>query len=289
MYNSEKCSPIGLKNENSCLSNELLMKITKIINKIDKSKQINVNCSNNELYNQICDRIQKLSKCDNELCWIKIKQIKNKLNNDDKRKFLKSFKPIMPKEWIKKKNKTSNWLSTLDIDNVLENYDKAYSDFKYYGAIPIDFDKKKDNQCLVSDLCKINIQNLLDKDYKKIGIVFNTDPHNKDGEHWFSMYIDLIGINRNKPTIYYFDSANHDINDEILEFVKKIKKQFKKLNTKIEFLYNDIQHQNGESECGIYCIHFITEMLKGCDFETYINKKNSDKEMNQFRNIFYNK
>ena len=289
MYNHNICSPIGIQNENSCLSNELLIKIAKIINNLNSKEnieKINTN-NNNNLFNDFSNQIKKISKCNNELCWIKINKINKNLNNNDKQLFMKSFKPIMPKEWSKK-GKEKDWLSTIDIDKVLENYDEAYPDFKYYGAVPIDFDKKKENQCVVSDLCKINIKNLLNNNYKKIGIVFNTDPHTKEGEHWFSMYIDLIGTNRETPSIYYFDSANHDINDEILEFVKKLKKQYKKLNKNIEFLYNDISHQEGESECGVYCIHFITEMLKGCNFESYINNKRSDKEMKKFRNIFYN-
>ena len=38
-------------------------------------------------------------------------------------------------------------------------------------------------------------------------MVFNTDPHDRSGQHWFSLYIDLKGKNiKNKPCIYYFDS-----------------------------------------------------------------------------------
>ena len=42
----------------------------------------------------------------------------------------------------------------------------------------------------------------------------------------------------------------------------------------MEFLYNDIQHQKRNTECGIYSIHFITSMLEGKDFDDYIKKLN---------------
>ena len=54
-------------------------------------------------------------------------------------------------------------------------------------------------------------------------MVINTDPHDEEGEHWFSIYFDLIGKNRNKPSIYYFDSAKSIPSKEIISFIKKIK------------------------------------------------------------------
>ena len=53
------------------------------------------------------------------------------------------------------------------------------------------------------------------------------------------------------------------------------------------YFYNDIQHQYGNTECGIYSIHFLTEMLKGKPFKEYINQKIDDKKMFRFRNKFF--
>ena len=50
---------------------------------------------------------------------------------------------------------------------------------------------------------------------------------------------------------------------------------------------NDIQHQKGNTECGIYALHFLETMLKGMDFEKYIENKNSDKYMENFRNYYF--
>ena len=43
------------------------------------------------------------------------------------------------KEWIKDYNE---WLSTLDINKVMAQYEEAYPKFQYLGANPIDFDQK---------------------------------------------------------------------------------------------------------------------------------------------------
>ena len=103
------------------------------------------------------------------------------------------------------------------------------------------------------------------------------------------MYIDLIGKNRNNPSIYYFDSADaiKDINHlpiQILDLIEKIQKQS---DYNFDVLYNDINHQSGDTECGVYCIHFLTEMLKGKKFSDYVNQKNNDKRMEDFRKLFF--
>ena len=114
-------------------------------------------------------------------------------------------------------------------------------EFYFYGAVPIDFHK-----CSVSDLCSFNMKKHLKKGKTKIGIVFNTDPSNKDGKHWISMYIDLIGHNLDSnPGIYYFDSFGRKPPEEILKLAVKrmlprgplAKKQLSKLK-----IYNGSVH-----------------------------------------------
>ena len=118
------------------------------------------------------------------------------------------------------------------------------------------------------------------------------DPSNKPGQHWFSLYVDLKGINRkNIPTIYYFDSAKkinkgnleRIIPKEIQEFVTILQNQDKKL----KFLFNDKKHQYKNTECGIYCLHFLTEMLQGKSFRKYVNQKLNDKNMEELRSKFF--
>lgn len=274
----ENCSPLGLHNHNSCIPEHLLRNISKLINKYYKYPFD----ESSDLRNQIKIFLKNELGFDSEIDLLKNKnKITKNLNRSDLLELKSYFKPFAPKSW---KDDPETWLDTTNIDNVLKSYSKKYKHFKYYGAIPIDFDKKKNKECMVSDLCKIDC-NELKKKYKSVGIVFNTDPHNKGGVHWFSMYIDLVGINRKGiPTLYYYDPAKHKIKKEIKSLITKIKKQM----DNIDIIYNDVQHQKGDSECGTFCIYFIVEMLKGKNFEDYINNKMmNDKEMNNFRKNFF--
>ena len=107
-------------------------------------------------------------------------------------KLKKSFKPIKPKSWNSNK---FEWLSTTDIENVIKQYENEYPNFRFIGAVPIDFDSTYGvGQCIVNELCKINLKKMLLAKIFQIGIVFNLDKHDQDGSHWVSMFIDLKKI-----------------------------------------------------------------------------------------------
>ena len=149
--------------------------------------------------------------------------------------------------------------------------------------------KTHNNQCKVNDLCNINIKELLDDNIKCIGMVFNVDPHTKGGQHWFSMYVDLVGMNmKNKPTIYYFDSISTSItSDEIKNLIEKLQSQAIDNQFTLDLIYNDKNHQKENTECGVYCLHFLTNMLQGTKFKQYLRKPLRDKDMEKYREIFF--
>ena len=287
MKTKRYCSP-GKGDHISCTPKPILKKIARILNKQPECSKINVSCNPDKLYMQIQKEIKNISDCNKEPCWLQVKELKENLSPNDYRELKDSFRPEKPASWKKNKNE---WLTTDNIDNVMKQYEKAHPSFKYSGAIPIDFNlKDNDGKCKVNELCQLNISELMDQGKKSIGIVFNVDPHTKGGQHWFTMYIDLVGMNqKNNPFIYYFDSIQGDIPDEIYHLISNIKNQFEVNypSKEIGFTYNDIQHQYGTTECGIYCLHFLTEMLQGRSFNDYIDTNINDSGMEQFRDIFF--
>ena len=283
MFVKKHCSPRINEEQYSCLTKGALNSIAKALNK-EYGSSINIRQSRKKLFLEIKKILSKNSNCKTENCWTGL-NIMNHIPPKKLKVIKGSFRPTQPKEW---KTKPRTWLNTTNIDDVMEQYEKKYPSFKYIGATPIDFDLEQGNTCMVSELCNFDIGKIKKEKKKSVGMVFNTDPHNRPGEHWFSMYIDLIGKNRKgKPTIYFFDSAINKLSmvpKQILEFIEEIQKEN---NYRFDFLYNDIQHQYEDTECGIYCLHFLTEMLKGKPFKEYINQKIDDKKMFRFRDKFF--
>ena len=79
------------------------------------------------------------------------------------------------------------------------------------------------------------------------------------------------------------EEDGHNLKDSGIKIIKQGKEN------KINFTYfeNDIQHQKGGTECGIYSLHFIINMIEGNDFQDYISEHKSDKFIEKFRNIYF--
>ena len=99
-------------------------------------------------------------------------------------------------------------------------------------------------------------------------------------------------INIKKKLIFFFDSTGDKPQPEILEFVEKIRKQGLNLNPPIKFKYDSsegAEHQNGDTECGVYSLFFIVQMLRDNLSTQYLKTHRiNDEYMNQFRKIYFN-
>tara|TARA_B100000575_G_C23087696_1_gene626923 strand:- start:192 stop:1106 length:915 start_codon:yes stop_codon:yes gene_type:complete len=282
LFKEDHCSPSS-NNENTCLDDDLIHTIGKGVNKIfhkkKKFQEIDLNQPTQKIHEDICKNLNEITGCSSESCWMNIKKLMKYLGKD-KERFIESFKPVMPQKWVKDYN---TWLRTDDIEKCLDQYDDKYKDFHFYGAVPIDFHK-----CSVSDLCSINLKDHIDKGHKRIGIVFNTDPHDEPGQHWISMYIDIFGKNMNNiPGIYYFDSYGDKPGKEVKNLVNTIKEQGSSLNKDFKFLYNDHPFQKKDYQCGMYSIFFINEMLKQKSFKKFLNQELTDQKMKEKRKDFF--
>ena len=96
-------------------------------------------------------------------------------------------------------------------------------------------------------------------------------------------------INVKLKKIYYFDSYGDDLTPKrIKTFAKRIQKQSSEIGKEYEFIINHNRHQYSRSECGMYCLFFIIQMIKDVPFSRF-NKKVSDKYMRKLRNVYFNK
>ena len=265
------CSPSNKKNTFSCFTLKSLKKIANKWNSLNE-KKIKITNSKTKLWNKIRSSINR----NHEWCWIQEKFVKD-LNDDE---INNTFRPEIPEEWYKNKNE---WLSTIDIEDVMKQYEKQYGDFEFIGPVPIDFDLQDTfGNCLIDELCKININKYKKNNINKIGIIFNLDKHDESGSHWVALFCDLL-----KKKIYYFDSYGIKPPKEVNILANKIIVQGKEDNMKIKYYINNNRFQFKGSECGIYCIYFITELLKGKTFNKITKKIINDDDMMKNRGLFY--
>ncbi len=272
-FKRERCSPSS-ENNFTCYKSKSLYKLKANWNKTFPKKKIKAK-TKKAIWKQLKKNMNTV--CSKESCWLKQNFIKNKLNND---LINDTFAPSAPSTW--KKNKRE-WLNNLDITNVMKQYESKYKDFRFIGPTPIDYDyRKSDNTCILQDLCKFDLSSEIKRKIKRIGIIFNLDPHYKGGSHWVAYYLDIP----NRLAIYW-DSTAEDIPRQILKFHKKIVNQGKELNMTIKLLKNKIEHQKKDTECGIYCIYFLEKMLE-MKYPILFTKRISDDEVYKYRYKYFN-
>ena len=274
------CSPKpkGEVNDFSCYTNKSLYKLRDLWNARHPDAKI-LSSSPKDIHKQLAEYLG--DTCNKESCWLKQKGDFGKLSSE----MADSFAPESPAEW---KRNPNEWLSSIDIMKVMKQYEKAYKCFDFIGPSPIDFDKRKlYGECVWDELCNFSLEQQIKKGKTKIGIIFNTDPHNKPGQHWISMFINI-----KKSQIFFFDSTGDKPTHEIMKLVNRIKEQGLALRTKIVFKFDSnegIEHQYGNTECGIYSLFFIVHMLEDKLTEHYLKTHIlKDEYMEKFRKIYFN-
>ena len=291
----KKCAPYKEFTDNSCFTLKDLKKMSISYNifvddgKINSSK-INIKNNKKHLLQELTNKLENI--CDNQICWLKQDFVKKMKDKD----ILDTFRPIGPEGKFE-------WLSTIHINDVMSQYEKKYTNFKFFGAVPIDFDDLP-----FLGIKDINFDELYDSGKKKIGFVFNLDEHWKSGSHWVALYSDL-----EKKQIYFFDSYGKRPEKRIRNLVKRIsnwcyKKKccsnnkcrqidlsdsFMKPDSKneiesnINVEYNHNRHQYKGSECGVYSLNFILRQLNGDSFHEIVNKKTLDDQIHKCRDVYF--
>lgn len=272
----EKCSPQKDKILNfTCYTPKKLQKLKRFWN--IRHPDVKITSKNPRI---IWEKLKKNmgSVCDSEKCWLNQSFIKHNL---DRELLHYTFAPNKPREWKKNPNE---WLSSLEIIDVMKQYENAYPSFTFIGPSPIDYDTHKlYGECVWEELCKFNLKSHLTNGKTKIGIVFNTDPHYLEGSHWFAVFIDC-----KKGEIYYFDSYGDEPETQIIKLVNTIIEQSKKIQDKpYTFMVNNKRHQYSDSECGMYSLYFIITMLKGMSWSSFNKNRIPDKKMKELRSIYF--
>ena len=272
-YKKVNCSPNPDKKNFTCYSDNALIKMKKLWNARHPRNKITSNKSK-EIWHQLRENMS--SSCDRESCWLRSKFMEGKVDSE---LLNYTFAPKSPKIW-----KTDEWLSSLDIEAVMKQYEKYYKCFEFLGPSPIDFDHHKlYGECVWEELCKLNISDMIKRNKNKIGIILNTDPHYKDGEHWISLFINI-----KEKYIIYFDSNGNPPPNEVKELITKITKQGKQIGIDFDVLINKLEHQKTESECGMYCLYFIIQMLKDKNNDYFFKNKIPDEEVFKLRKKYFN-
>ncbi|AYV79658.1 MAG: putative helicase/exonuclease [Faunusvirus sp.] len=197
----------------------------------------------------------------------------------------------------------------IDINDKFDNvnefmlcYEKQYKNFKFLGAVPLDFatiDLKiyDDNDieiiyCENDELKKWqNIRNykfiryLQSIDYNQLqtngknilACIINLDTvrYKHDGTQWIAIFINLIS-----KKIYYFNPTKNSTIDNPPEQISDFMNDISDSIGECEIKYNSMKYKNGNSESAMYVLNFIIRMLHNeSQYQNIVNTEIDDRDL----------
>jgi hypothetical protein len=279
-----KCAP-GLKYEaGACARLAVMVAMAKAYNKSAQSSEDHIKLAPKfELLNpqkykaylvyEINNRVG--DSCTSQKCWSTLDFIKY-MESTAREEYIKyTFRPTSPQGKFE-------WLSTFDINDSMTQYEKKFNGFKFLGAVPMDF-----SELSGLNISGANYEQFAKNKITKLGVIFNLDNHDQPGSHWTAMYTDF-----EKGCIFYFDSFGIKPEIRVRELMREHAKYLESVGWDVDSIradYNQVQHQKGDSECGVYSMNFLIRLARGDDFDKLCSVPISDKQINKCRSIYFDK
>ena len=171
----------------------------------------------------------------------------------------------------------NEWLSNFDIQDALDMYKIHYPHFKFFGAVPMDFDDWQEYH--IKDA---NFEELEQQGISQCGFIFNLDFKHQSGSHWVSLFACF-----KKGVVLYFDSVGTSAPERVMRLVNRLLNYMKTKGINGSFHYNKKQHQQGGTECGVYAIIFLLRLVKGDNFSEISEIRMDDNTINQCRDLLF--
>lgn len=218
----------------------------------------------------ILESAKKMLHCESESCVINKPEFYNLYtgNLDELKK--NNFKPEGPRN-------TDEWLSNYNLDDVLEQWQKKYSDFRHIPFQMRDFEKTK------TELATIDFIEEYKKGTKSFGVIINTDISTGSGIHWFAIFVDFR--DSKKMSIEYFNSSGSLPVKEIHDWLYNTKMKMAAHGYDVDVvIVSRIEHQKSNTECGVFSLWYIYSRLNNVPY-AYFNKNDAvtDDMMYKFR------
>lgn len=227
---------------------------------------------------QVKEGLKEKTGCETDICILKHPIVKSQLGDELIREALKEYyKPKGPAN-------STEWLSNVDIDSVLEQMQKKYSDkkFKHIKYQMIDFAKTR------SELATMDWPTEYKNGYRTFGTVVNTDYSTGSGIHWFAIF-GSFEDNEQEFTVEYFNSSGELPMDEINIWMYRVKNEWaSEFNKPIRrVIATRIVNQLDGFSCGMYSLFYIIARLDGVPYQWFANHKIGDDNMTLYRNYLF--
>lgn len=254
-----ECAPIIGPDSEVCMSSSTVKNIKKYLETV-VDKEIHT-------AKDVIDVAKEVTNCDSELCVAKNKKIQ-RAAPEAAREAETNFKNVGPANSVQ-------WLNNENIDKCLELWRAKFPKFFHMEY------KMRDTAGRA--VSKLNWAEIV-KRYNFMACALNTDTSGGSGEHWVSFVVDIKG-----RTVEYFDSAGQTPHDEFVELVVQTANALSAIGPHKfqDVLVTSVEHQKGNTECGVYTLYYILSRLNGVSYKEFEFKRVPDELMIKFRKYIF--
>ena len=180
-------------------------------------------------------------------------------------------------------NGKNEWLNNIQIKEYLDMLERTDSSFKCVDVLAMDFEKIKSQ-----GLQKADYKKYIDSGRYQLGFVFNLDNHDEPGSHWVALYANL----KNNIIVYY-DSYGIIPEVRVRRLMRRLADFCAETNniniSQVVTRYNKNRHQYKNSECGVYSIAFISNLIKknGQNYDEYCKTTIPDGDIELCRGKYF--
>lgn len=188
-------------------------------------------------------------------------------------------------------------LSNTHIDSTLHRWARVFPEFYPCEFAMMDFDKHDDELRFIDMLDVLDGKSAVDLG-PGIGVVrrkstcfacvVNTDVSTGRGKHWVAVFVDCRGDSE-KWTVEYFNSAGNPPPRVMTEWLVRTCARLATRHPTETVIVTDLDHQESQTECGLYALYYIRRRLDGTPIKFFFTKLVPDAAMTAFRTHVFRK
>ncbi len=179
--------------------------------------------------------------------------------------------------------------SNFNLDGTLQRWARVFPEFYPCPFAMMDFDTHGDLFGEIDLLAVLDGRVAMDlgpgvgrlaRPATCFGCIVNTDTSNNRGKHWVAVFVDC----RSSPwSVEYFNSAGAPPPRAMTNWMQKSCARLSERHETIVVAVTDLDHQESQTECGLYALYYIRRRLEGTPYSFFFERLVPDAAMTAFR------
>lgn len=182
-------------------------------------------------------------------------------------------------------------LSNFNLDGTMQRWARVFTEFYPCPFAMMDFDRNGDlfgeiDMCAVLD-GRVPMDlgpgiGRLTRPSTCFGCIINTDVSTNKGKHWMAVFVDCRS--EAAPwSVEFFNSVGGAPMRPITVWLERTRARLAERHATEAVAVTDIDHQESQTECGLYALYYVRRRLEGTPYSFFSEKLVPDAAMTAFR------